>query len=242
LLPTADLIQQAVLGALAESAGPLTLAQLHNRVEKRLASRVHLPTLSSIVARLVAYSQVVHEPVTDSYSLPQPVQPSPTADEDERFVRRLAERLETAIYDLLRDSHLTLDELRAALRGRGLDAESALGVAALRVALNRLLESGQVVRDGHWYLLYQPDETEEPETTAALGMVAGAMEALAAALDNVLGLSVADQAVLDDPAVRQALSRLWDLFPPLRQKLTEAEERVEGLLRQSIEGLMGGLG
>ncbi|GIV82079.1 MAG: hypothetical protein KatS3mg051_1433 [Anaerolineae bacterium] len=134
-----------------------------------------------------------------------------------------------------------MSELLAGLRQRGLDAESSLGVAALRVALNQLLEGGHIMRDGPWYLLYQPDETDEPETTAALGLAAGAMEALVAALDNVLTLYVSDQAVLRDPAVRQALGRLWDLFPPLREKLTQAEERVETLLRQSVDGILGGL-
>jgi hypothetical protein len=86
LLPTADRIEEAVFSALAESAGPLTLAQLHNRVEKRLASRVHLPTLSSIATRLVAYGQVACDQATGSYRLPA----TGPANNDEQVVRRLA--------------------------------------------------------------------------------------------------------------------------------------------------------
>lgn len=164
-------------------------------------------------------------------------QPSP------RPLLPTADRIQQAVLSALAESGgpLTLSDLLAALRQAGLDADSSLGVAALRVALNRLLETGRVMRDGQWYLLAPQDETAEPEATAALGLAAGAMEALAAALDNVLGLPVSDQAVLGDPAVKQALLRLWDMFPPLREKLTQTEERIETLLRQAVDGIMGGL-
>jgi hypothetical protein len=86
--------------------------------------------------------------------------------------------------------------LLAGLRQARLDVDSQLGLAALRVALNRLPGSGQVVRGGEKYWWYLQHETDEPKTTAALGLAAGAMEALAAALDDVLGLTVSDPAVL----------------------------------------------